>query len=356
MHKRKIIINAKDITRRRATGIGRHINNVIKLFKEIKEFELIVAIPKSIKFYRAFWEHFILSIICKKQSADILFCPNIIIPFCPIQKSTKIITTIHDLRWQYYPTTLKWHLRVYFDLMVKKAIRDSVIIIAISEYVKSTIIDKYPNAYNKVRVVYQFLDLTKFKFLNLKRHKIILFVGSIAEHKNIHGMLIAFSKIYSKIPHKLIIVGSKESVLPAGKETEKILNTIPINRIEFIGYISDEEILQLYNESDFFVFPSFYEGFGFTVLEAMACGCPVIASNIASLPEVCGDAVLYCNPYDTNDIADKILKLAMGANLKEVLRGKGFQRVKQFNSENTAKEYIKIFNDVLSPDLARCGG
>jgi len=104
------------------------------------------------------------------------------------------------------------------------------------------------------------------------------------------------------------------------------------------GYIDDDQLINLYNNAELFVYPSLYEGFGLPPLEAMACGCPCVVSNAASLPEICGDAVIYCNPYDVNDIAEKI---------STVLILKGSEHIKKFSWETTARAFLSIAEEVV---------
>jgi len=131
------------------------------------------------------------------------------------------------------------------------------------------------------------------------------------------------------------------------EDVNEVLRKIPSDRVVFTGKLRDEEIIELYNRSEFFVFPSLYEGFGFPPLEAMACGCPVIVSNVSSLPEVVGDAGIFVDPYSFEDIASKMVLLANNERLKEELKEKGFMRIKQFSWDKAAEEHIKVFKEVL---------
>ncbi|MCD6419940.1 MAG: glycosyltransferase family 4 protein, partial [Synergistetes bacterium] len=121
------------------------------------------------------------------------------------------------------------------------------------------------------------------------------------------------------------------------------------NRKDIIltGYVSDEELVKWYNRAQVFVLPSKFEGFGLPPLEAMACGTPVIVSNVASLPEVCGDAAYYVDPYDVEDIALGIRTVLSDENLQKELVRKGFERVKLFSWEKTAKQILEVFEEVL---------
>ena len=119
------------------------------------------------------------------------------------------------------------------------------------------------------------------------------------------------------------------------------------DRVEFTGYVDDDQLKQLYRKAKLFLFPSLYEGFGLPPLEAMACGCPVIVSKAASLPEICGDAAYYVNPYDVEDIAKGIYTVLTDEGLQKELIRKGLQRVKLFSWEKSARELINIFRSCV---------
>lgn len=158
------------------------------------------------------------------------------------------------------------------------------------------------------------------------------------------------NKNFKSIVSAIKLLGNVNyQIVVAGGTNPRVFNkseALPPN-INYIGYIQDEQLLALYRHAACFIFPSLYEGFGLPPLEAMACGCPVVVSNVASLPEVCGDAALYCNPYDPQDIADKIRRIVTDQDLREQLRQKGFERVKQFSWERCAEETIKVIQEVL---------
>ena len=117
--------------------------------------------------------------------------------------------------------------------------------------------------------------------------------------------------------------------------------------IHYLGFISDKELAKVYNLASLFVFPSFYEGFGLPPLEAMACGTPVVCSNASSLPEVGGDAVLYCNPHDTDDIKDKIAMVLQDKELQKEMIDKGLQQAKKFSWEKSAQEHKRVFSELM---------
>lgn len=173
----------------------------------------------------------------------------------------------------------------------------------------------------------------------------ILFVGTIQPRKNLQRLIEAFSKI-SKKNIILVIVGKK------GWQYEEILEA-PQNfgvsdRVKFLDFVPDEDLTALYKEAACFVLPSLYEGFGLPILEAMKYGCPVITSNVSSMPEASGDAALYVNPEDVDDIADKIEKLISDEKLRSDLVERGYKQIKKFSWEKTAKQTLEALEKVAA--------
>ncbi|MCX8042461.1 MAG: glycosyltransferase family 4 protein, partial [Thermodesulfobacteriaceae bacterium] len=220
-------------------------------------------------------------------------------------------------------------------------------VITVSEFSKAEILKYFPELENKIYVIYNGVNHNKFRPLDLPRKKQILFIGAIAKHKNISVILEAFLKVISKIPHKLVIVGSKDSGMPSDENITRILSMIPPNRIEFTGKVSDDDVVNLYNTSDLFIFPSIYEGFGLPLLEAMACGCPIIASKASSIPEVCGDSAIYFDPYSSEELATRILEMANNEAMKKDVIQKGIRRAKEFSWRKAAEMHTEVFKKVL---------
>jgi glycosyltransferase involved in cell wall biosynthesis len=161
-----------------------------------------------------------------------------------------------------------------------------------------------------------------------------------------------FGLIKDDVPHDLVIVGRREGFI-TGDETVVAEAATLGDRVRFTGYVGDDLLRQYFAHADALVLPSLYEGFGLPPLEAMACRCPVIVSNAASLPEVCGDAALYCDPHDPTDIADKIRQLTNDMNLQDALRQRGLERAKQFTWEKCAQETLAVIREVLREDQER---
>ena len=169
--------------------------------------------------------------------------------------------------------------------------------------------------------------------------KYILFVGTLQPRKNIKRLIEAFSKLKDK-DVDLVVVGKK------GWMYDEIINSPSEfgvgNRVKFLDSVEDEDLSTFYKNAIFFILPSLYEGFGLPVLEAMEYGCPVITSNVSSLPEAGGDAVLYVNPEDVKDITEKMQKLLQDDSLRKELVAKGREQVKKFSWKKTAEQTIKV--------------
>ena len=167
------------------------------------------------------------------------------------------------------------------------------------------------------------------------------------KRKNFISVLEAFELLDIK-DYKLLLVGNFSSNFDIDDETKQLIKKAEQNvSIEFRSGISDKELIKIYNESKLFVLPSFYEGFGLPVLESMACGTPVVCSETTSLPEVGGDAIMYCNPYDIEDIKDKIELVLNDSDLQKDMIDKGLTRAKLFTWEKSADEHMKVFEELM---------
>jgi glycosyltransferase involved in cell wall biosynthesis len=179
----------------------------------------------------------------------------------------------------------------------------------------------------------------------------ILYVGSIEPRKNLMRLLEAYAQLrHWSTRWDLVVVGGRNiwKSSPVGETTEK-QNLEPF--VHFTGYIPDSDLPGIYNGADLFVFPSLYEGFGLPVLEAMACGTPVITSNTSSLPEVAGDAALLVDPYNVEEIAAAMRHVLEDSALANDLRERGLKHAKKFSWEKTARQTISVYEKVLGKRL-----
>jgi glycosyltransferase involved in cell wall biosynthesis len=282
-------------------------------------------------------------------SYDLYWQPNFI-PNINI-KAKKIVTTVHDfsfiLHKEYHP---KERIEYFEEYFFKNIVKSDFIITG-SHFSKDEILDRLDFDKNKIKVIYHGLNHELFKVKKQNNidielpNKYIFSVGSIEPRKNLIGLLKAYISLPENIKkeYKLLLAGFK------GWENKEIMNIIDTNKnnIKYLGFVSDDELSTIYNNASLFVFPSFYEGFGLPILEAMACGTPVVSSNTSSMPEVGGDVAIYCDPNDVNDIKDKIKLVLDDTNLQKRMIMEGLERVKEFTWEKSAKEHEKIFQQVM---------
>lgn len=235
-----------------------------------------------------------------------------------------------------------------------KYLRNTEKIIAISEHTKKDLIDLLNIKEDKIEVIYFGINREVFKKrdkakireeLNLPQDKkIILHVGSEEPRKNVDGLIKAFHKLQKIYPNvSLVRVGESR------KKINKLIGELNLEKkVIRIGNIQSKEISLYYNSADVFVFPSFYEGFGFPPLEAMTSGIPVISSNRTSLPEVVGDAGIMIDPDNVDELAKKIHEVLINEGLRENMIKKGLKRAKQFTWKSCADKTLKLYKEVMS--------
>jgi glycosyltransferase involved in cell wall biosynthesis len=268
----------------------------------------------------------------------------------PMLYKGRLLVTIHDVAHLAVPSSLgAWHKKAYAQLLFWQVRYKATAILTVSQFSKEEISRYIPSNNQSITVTHNGIDEAWFEVPKLQRpheRPYIIFVGNVKPHKNVQGLLEAFSLIKDKIPHNLVIVGKREGFISGDEGVAKQAEFLG-QRVIFTGYVTDDVLKQYIAHAEALVLPSFYEGFGLPPLEAMACGCPVIVSNAASLPEVCGDAALYCDPHDPKDIAEKIKQLVENPSLQESLRQKGLEQAKRFTWEKCARETLAVIQKVL---------
>ena len=269
--------------------------------------------------------------------ADLIWTPHYNVP---LFNRTPLLVTIHDLAHLALPDFQRSFIKSqYARTLFAAAKRKSAALMFVSEFTHSEF-KKYlgaPTCHSAV--IGCGVDPVWFEPQGAageaKPH--IVFVGNVKPHKNLPRLLRAFSAICDTVPHDLILVGNKDGFITRDEETPRLVEKLG-GRVRMTGLIPDADVRHIVASADALVMPSLYEGFGLPVVEAMACGCPVLSSNLASLPEVGGSAVLYCNPLDETDIAARLKDILTDPSLRTKLKAAGRSRAHHFNWDNVAEK------------------
>lgn len=265
------------------------------------------------------------------------------------------IITIHDLLSLRF-NTISSHQRFYFKYLLPLLLSRAKCIITISETTKQDIIKYLKFPAENIHVIYNGYDKSKFYVTEDISKKIyyeygvknyFLAIGPTYPHKNFEKLLIAYNKLslIEKHNHPLVIVGGKEPYLSSIKE---IVLKLKLNEVvHFLHYVREELMPDMYRNAYALVFPSLYEGFGLPPLEAMACGCPVIASNTPAVKEVCEEAALYMDGYNEKSITAALKKIISDKVLVQNLREKGLAQAQKFSWTNAAESLKTLIEEKI---------
>lgn len=301
---------------------------------------------------RFIWLHTVLPVRVARKQLDVLFCPDYLMPFTA---SCPVVLAIHDLAFQLHPewsdTVVSRQLRWCVPRNVQKATR----IVVPSQWVKQELIETFHCSSEKISVIpegvgdiFQRLPLAqaqkRLARYGLNNVNFLLNVGEWSPRKNLLRLLQAFAAIRTWYAGKLVLAGGGRWSQRPLQRAIRQLNLV--DRVVLAGFVPDEDLPALYSCADLFVFPSLYEGFGLPVLEAMACGCPVVASRVAAIPEVANGAAILVDPYDVPGLARAMRELVQDRSRQAQLRQEGFRRAQVLSWTNTARLLERIFQEV----------
>jgi glycosyltransferase involved in cell wall biosynthesis len=264
----------------------------------------------------------------------------------PLFKRGQVVM-VHDMAVYDVPLGFSRKFRMWYRLCFSILPRMQPVILTVSGYSKMRIchhlkVDEsrvaviHPGADHLDRVV---SDSAVLDRLGLAKDTYCVIVGSLDPRKNLQRVLEAVDKLWHLPEVKFVIVGGKNTRIFNSDETKAPVNA---DQVLWAGFVSDGELKSLYENAACLVFPSLYEGFGLPPLEAMYCGCPVIASSRTSIPEACGDAAMYCDATSAEDIADKISSMMSDAELRQQYRMKGIAHAREFRWEYSAQKVLEI--------------
>lgn len=328
------------------SGIGTYLQNILPYLQKSKHDIFLLGKEGDIKINAPIYslrEQFVIPL--KVPACDIFWTPHFNVPILPTKAKANVVT-INDVFHLAHIDQFSFFKRLYAKKVLAKAISKASRVICISEFTKSELLKFFPEFKKKFHVIYlgggqHFLqNSTEIPAISFP---FFLFVGNCKPHKNLQLLLEAFTKFLPKDTSSmhLVIAGKKEGFIH-GMKFPKFLPDVE-KKIHFLGKVSQGELHWLYQRASALIFPSLYEGWGFPPLEAMQFQCPVIASHAASIPEACGNAALYFNPHDAEDLCQKMLSISF---LKKHLIQEGEKRIKELSWEVSAKKHLKIFEEV----------
>jgi glycosyltransferase involved in cell wall biosynthesis len=274
----------------------------------------------------------------------------------PLIYRRKCIFTIHDLILTLFPPKVNFFKHLVYRVIIRSVVKKAKKIIVPSQNTKQDIQRFLKVKGNKIVVIFEGVNPPINKVVADKnylknKHKIskiyLLYMGRFAFHKNISGLIDAFNILKNKYKngYQLVLVGNKDKDYFSLKQRVKKLRLE--NDIIFTGTIKNKEMPGIYRNAEVFILPSFYEGFGLPVLEAMSHGTPVVCSRTSSLPEVAGDAAYYFNPKDPKDMAKKINDVLVNKGLRENLIKEGLKQYKKFSWLKTARKTLLLYKSLV---------
>lgn len=287
------------------------------------------------------WEQWSLPTWCRRHEKPLLVSFS---GLGPIRYEHRI-QTIHDLSVLHEPSWFSVRYRRFYSSLLPRSARSARHLLTVSEFSKSEIVRHFDLPRERVSVIHSAPNAAfspgdprreTLEALGIRR-PYLLAVGSLEPRKNLEMLAAAHQSLSNKA--QLIIVGSTHPSF-ARVERSQRADTI------FTGPVGDDQLLDLYRGAELFVFPSLYEGFGLPPLEAMRCGTPVLASNAASVPEICGDAAMYCDPLSEDSIASGIQTFLEDSDLRAEYRARGLRHAAGFGFERSAGELLRLLESL----------
>ena len=313
------------------------------------------------------WTHLRLSREMRSAPPDVLFVPSHVLP---VIHPTRCVVTVHDLGYHYYPEAHTLFQNVYLRWSTRYNARTATRVLVDSEATRRDLLHYYAIPEERIAVVYPGRDETLSPVTDPQALKAVhsrydlnapyfLYVGTLHPRKNLVRLIDAFaafrhrSRDQGQPAHSWTDSVSEPQLVLAGQKGwlyDEVFGRVRKLDLEkhvvFTGYVPDADLPGLLSGALAFVFPSLHEGFGFPVLEAMACGTPVICSNVSSLPEVSGDAALQIDPLDSDALAEAMHKVATDEGLRTVLVERGYEQVQRFSWQRCAGQVLQVLEDV----------
>ncbi len=359
------------------TGLGNYsrtlLNNLSEYFPnehyflfspKIKEHPLTIPFSKNPAFssvfpttrFKNYWRSYGILNDLKQKEIELYHGLSHELPIGIEKTNIKTVVTIHDLVIKTWPKTFPWFDRQIYDRKFSSSCKRADQIIAISESTKNDIVNYYQVDPKRIKVVYQTCNETFKLVLSeslikqvLEKHQLpssyLLYVGSVTERKNLLGLVKAIQQLPKSLRIPLVVIGSGSTYL------KKVQNFIAQHDLQqyvfFPKNISTDELSAIYQGAEMFCYPSFYEGFGIPIIEALFSKTPVLTSNVSSLPEAAGPGAFYANPHQPENISEGIQKILSDSKYRQQLVEKGYAHAQKFNAADLTREMMEVYRGVI---------
>jgi len=309
---------------------------------------------------RVLAEQVVLPYYAYQSKIDCLVSNYVVPVLAPVPQ----IAIIHDMLYKRYPEAFEKKKLAYWKITIPLTIRFSKAIVTVSQFSRSEIICFFPEANEKVFVTVEGVKPSLLHasdidepLLGLESKGYFLCVATFGKHKNLNALLRAFALIHKSYPNiKLVLVGGART--PEAQQNKKTLTELAfkegvLDDVIFTGHVSDDQLAWLYQNAIALVLTSFYEGFGLPIIEAQHFGCPVLCSNVASMPEIGGLGALTFDPFSIESIKDAMAKVLNQPGLTDDLRNRGYSNVARFSWEEAARQLLEVV-EWVAPSKKNC--
>jgi len=300
-----------------------------------------------------YWDQMIVPRVAEQYRVDVLFNPHLTVP---IKGRFSKVAIIHAVEYHTVPNVYTWRMYAWWFLLEKLILPAADRVISLSNTMTEAVQRHVKYPISRVRTIYhgvseKFRVETDGKALASARaryglpERFILFVGRLYPEKNFATLLRAFADLNGARSHKLVVAGAPR--YKVGPDMTVLRQLGLEDRVSFLGHVPHGDLPLIYNLAEAFVNPSLYEGFGLAQIEAMACGCPVIAANTGAIPEVTGGAALLFNPHDPAELSQAIIKAIGDASFRGDLVQRGLARAAEFTWERAARATLEVFQELV---------
>lgn len=351
------------------TGLGNYSRFIIEaLLKYAPQHEYFAYTPKLSKRdlglntitpkKKFLWRSWLLKNDLQRDDIQIYHGLSNELPFGKMPNNIKTVVTIHDLIFERYPQLYPFFDTLIYKIKFRKACKNADVIVAVSQQTKRDIVEFYGTNPDKIKVIYQDCDgsfqvklsaetiknvITKYEI----KKKYILSVGSIIERKNQGNLVAAFHKL-NLSNYQLILVGGHSKYQ---NQVENYIKENNIQNVKILNEVPFQDLSALYQGASLFVYPSFFEGFGIPIIEALHSGVPVVAATGSCLEEAGGAGALYADPTNVDDLADKMITVLANKDLQKTLIEAGQKHVQQFSAERIAGELNQLYKNCLGDTI-----